>query len=706
MKLRTIAKIFGGLLALIIVLLLAIPMFISADYLKAQLVAQVKNATGRDLVIKGKTSLALFPNIAVSAEDVTLSNPEGFNGKYFVHIEKLATGAALKPLLSKQLEITGITLEGAQLNLEENASGAKNWEFASAKKEATAPAEPAAKKKSGSPLDGFRLGDVTLKDSGVSYVKAGAKPLTAKDINLSISGADGSSPLKVDGKVNYQGEAVEAHIAVEKLKPLLAGQTSPVTLSLSLPQTKVDFSGAASMKESIAAEGSLKLSVSDLPKLLTWATGKAAAPATPKKVDLKTMLSMEGPQSIGLKDLTLNVDDLSATGKLAVSLANAVPLIRGTIHVDTLDLDKLAGGGKPAAANDKGATAAKAPSSGWSDAPIDVSALRTVNTNLDATIDTLRSGKVEVSKIVANVTLNGGALKLTLGNANLYNGTVKGDVEVNGATSVLGLETHMNLSGIDIDALMTALSGKSRLQGTTTLNFALTGRGASQRALVSTLNGNGAIKVMDGAVKGINIAQFLRNAKQGFLFAENSNEKTDFTEMTASFTIAQGILSNNDLSMKSPILRLAGKGTVNLPQQSLNYRLVPTVVGTLKGQGDTKDGRTGLAIPLDITGPWSNPSITPDLAGMIQEGLKDPAALKQNIKDIGSQLKNFNSPKDIGKALLGGGAAAPATAAPDAAATTPATTPATEAAPVDKKQQQREAIQQGVGSLLNSLGKK
>jgi AsmA protein len=148
-------------------------------------------------------------------------------------------------------------------------------------------------------------------------------------------------------------------------------------------------------------------------------------------------------------------------------------------------------------------------------------------------------------------------------------------------------------------------------------------------------------------------------------------------------------VTNNDLSMKSPVLRVAGKGTVSLPPKTVNYRLEPTIVGSLKGQGDTKDARTGLTIPLVIAGPWANPSITPDVVGMLQDGLKNPEALKQNLKDITGQLKDFNSPKDIGKALLG--APPKATPADGAAAATPST--------------KSDAITQGIGGLLNAVGK-
>ena len=707
MKLKKIAKILVGFIVLIIVALIAIPFFISADYLKSQLVTQVKSATGRDLVIKGKTSLKLFPNIAVSAEDVTFSNPEGFSSPYMLKLQKLETGAALKPLLSKELRITGVTLVGAVINLEQNAAGAKNWEFASKNAEPAAKTDATEPKKAGgSPLKGFAIGDILVKDSAFSFIKAGSPTVGATDINLTLSGADGSKALKLDGSAVYQQQKVSAKVAVDQMKALMAGKKSPVDVSVTVPSGSVSFKGNASNDKDIVVDGALNVSIDSIPTLLSWATSKPVAAGLPKKFSLKTKLGMKGTQAIALNDLALSVDALSTTGKLGINLGEAVPSVRGALHVDTLDVDALTGDKQSSvrATPANNGAAATGGNVGWSDERIDLSALRSANANLDLSINKLVSGKIEVTDIASNLQLTNGIMKLTLNNASLYSGKAQGTVAVDGSASAIRLGTNLNLVNIQIDPLMTALSGASRLDGKTNLKLVVNGQGASQRAIVNTLAGNASLQVLDGALKGINIASFLRDAKKGFL-GSSSNEKTDFSELSATFQIAQGIVTNNDLSMKSPVLRVGGKGTISLPPKTVNYRLEPTLVASLKGQGGKE--KAGLTIPLVIAGPWSNPSITPDVAGMLQDSLQNPEALKENLKDIKGQLKNLNSPKDIGKALLGDGKTAPVTpeAAPAAAAAS-GNSPATPAAEPTAKQKRTQAIQQGIGGLLNSMEKK
>ena len=47
-------------------------------------------------------------------------------------------------------------------------------------------------------------------------------------------------------------------------------------------------------------------------------------------------------------------------------------------------------------------------------------------------------------------------------------------------------------------------------------------------------------------------------------------QKTDFSELTATFKIANGVARNNDLSLKSPLLRVGGEGDINIGEDSLN----------------------------------------------------------------------------------------------------------------------------------------
>lgn len=691
MSAKTAAKILAGLLTVIVLALLAAPMFISADTLKAQLIAQVKKATGRTLAINGETSVRFFPNIAVTAEDVTLGNPDGFTSPYFVHIDKLATGAALKPLLNGELIITGITLDGPAIHAEELADGRKNWEFTAEKVQDAAEEaaeKPVAKTKDGGFIKQFAMGDITINNGAVSLIKPKAEVIALTAINATLQGADASRPLRLEFSANYREEQVSLALDVAKPREFLQGDLSPLTVALKLPGASVDFNGEAAQGKAIKADGKIAFSSAALPKVMAWATGQQASPSLPKQVNLRGDLGYAGTKA-SLKNASLRADSLSAEGNLAIDHGGSKPSISGTLKTDLLDLDALLPKGGEAQAS-KARTGAPA-AEGWSSDPIDLSGLNAVNADLGLELAGIRKGALEVGATNAQVKLNGGNLVATIAQAALYQGAAKGVVRASSS----GIGADLDFSSIAIEPLMEALAGQSRLTGSGSFGLNVIASGNNMRSWMQSLNGNGKLSLRDGAVKGINIGRFLRDAKQGFLF-KSENEATDFSEFGASFTIAQGVLSNSDLAMKSPALRLTGAGSANLAAKSVNYRLLPTLAGTSKGQGG-KDDVTGISIPLVITGPWSNPSVTPDLAGMVEEGLRDPEKLKQNLKGIKDTIGDYNSADDLKRALLGGKNEEAAPVATDATST------AEPAAAPSKREQRDELIKQGIGGLLKGL---
>jgi len=157
-------------------------------------------------------------------------------------------------------------------------------------------------------------------------------------------------------------------------------------------------------------------------------------------------------------------------------------------------------------------------------------------------------------------------------------------------------------------------------------------------------------------VKGIDIAGSIRSAKAklGSLRGEQTqaadkNQKTDFSELTATFNIKNGVARNNDLSLKSPLLRVGGEGEINIGADTLNYLVKASIVGTSKGQGgrDT-DELKGVTVPVRVTGPLAAPSYKLDFGAMATE------TAKQTLKD--ALQKRFGGAPASGEAAKKDGA--------------------------------------------------
>jgi len=225
---------------------------------------------------------------------------------------------------------------------------------------------------------------------------------------------------------------------------------------------------------------------------------------------------------------------------------------------------------------------------------------------------------------------------------------------VDAASGVPTIEKQFTLTGLQALPFLTDAAEFERLEGKADASFSLSTTGGSERQLVENLNGDGKVTFADGAIVGLNVAAMVRNVGSAFLSAEaNEDRKTDFAELGGSFTIQSGTLTNNDLLLQAPGLRVSGAGTVDLPKKSVDYRIDPKAAATLEGQEGSTDV-AGVLVPVVVTGPFNDLSFKPDLSGLVEQAIKDPKALEKQVKDqieaVGSSSKDVKDAlKNIGK---------------------------------------------------------
>jgi AsmA protein len=257
---------------------------------------------------------------------------------------------------------------------------------------------------------------------------------------------------------------------------------------------------------------------------------------------------------------------------------------------------------------------------------------------------------IELGKTVLALKLAGGSLSTELKEMALYGGSANGLVTVAAADGVPAISQQFQLDGLNALPFLTAVADFDRLEGEANAKLDLTTRGGSELELVQGLNGTGAVTFTDGALVGINIAAMVRNAASAFLNpAAGERRKTDFGELSGTFTITDGILDNNDMRLQAPVLRVNGHGQVDLPARTVNYLLEPKAAATLEGQSGSTDV-AGVLVPVLVAGPWDDLSYTPDLTGVLDAALKSPDALKEQVEQLG------DSAKDIKRALKKGDA--------------------------------------------------
>ena len=293
------------------------------------------------------------------------------------------------------------------------------------------------------------------------------------------------------------------------------------------------------------------------------------------------------------------------------------------VDIDQLDLDKYAPpAGKPAAG-----------AKGGAEKPFDLTGLRALRASGRLHIGSLKVSNIKASNIRLEVKAAGGNVSMSPLSANLYGGAVNGAVSVNAAPATPQFAIRQNLSGVSIGPLLKDLADKDLLDGRGSVNLDVRTQGATVSALKRALNGGASVNLRDGAIKGIDIAGTIRDAQAQIASFRgqqtkpaDQNKKTEFSELSGTFAIQNGVARNNDLSLKSPLLRVSGAGDINIGEDTLNYLVKASVVGTLKGQ----DGRNvnelrGVTVPVRATGPIAAPSFALDFASLVTDTVKQKA---------------------------------------------------------------------------------
>ncbi|MFC1812663.1 AsmA family protein [Thermodesulfobacteriota bacterium] len=254
---------------------------------------------------------------------------------------------------------------------------------------------------------------------------------------------------------------------------------------------------------------------------------------------------------------------------------------------------------------------------------------------------TVRVGKAKahgakIQNLLLKVSGKNGQFNLDPLTLKLYQGNVssKGalDVRQDAPKSNLGLKAN----GIQVGPLLKDLLNKDFLEGALQSDMEIRMIGDDPAAIKRTLNGKGNLLFTDGAIVGYDLAGMVRNTAAAFGLAEKTTEKprTDFSELHAPFTITNGVVNTPGTSLSGPLVRLMASGKANLVNESLDFRVEPKFVATLKGQGDAKQ-RSGLMVPVLVSGTFSDPKFRPDLKGMLtntlKEGLPDTSSLKKLI---------------------------------------------------------------------------
>ncbi|MEA3280291.1 MAG: AsmA family protein, partial [Thermodesulfobacteriota bacterium] len=592
----------------------------------------------------------------------------GFKEKDFVTIKSFEVRIKLLPLISKDIQVKRFILKGPRIVLERLKDGKGNWEGIGKPSDKITPKPPKEEKRPpkkkpgpGLPIKSLAVGEFAITEGYVLFIDhAKGERKEISDMNLRLKDVSFDRPIHLALSANLDGKPLSLEGKVGPLGKEPGKGTIPLDIVIkALKQLDISLKGKLTdPADKLRFDIALKVSPFS-PRKLMEALGQAFPVKTtdPKALNSVALkLDLKGdPQNVSISNGVLDLDDSKLTFSVRAKEFSK-PDVKFDLNLDKIDMDRYLpppSEKKPEQAEEKAAAPASEKKK------TDYTPLRKLV--LEGTI---RAGEiiahgVKIQDLTMKITGKNGLFRLDPLALNLYQGDMssKGTFDVRQDIPKSNME--LRIKQVQVGPLLRDLMKKDLIEGTVKADVAIRMAGDDADRIKRTLNGKGDLLFNDGAIVGIDLAGMVRNVKATFGLAEKGAEKprTDFSELHAPFTITNGLVHTPKTSMKSPLFRVLVAGDAHLVKESLDFRVEPKVVTTIKGQGDTKQ-RSGIMVPVLISGTFSDPKFRPDLEGMlkkgIEEGISDPSKLKDMFKSGGKEKGESKDSKEGVKGLLKG----------------------------------------------------
>jgi AsmA protein len=488
------------------------------------------------------------------------------------------------------------------------------------------------------------ISNLQIKASGDASANLLTNEFQAQNLAISVTGVKAKDTLAVS--LNMPGFTfTKEKVAVEKLllNANLDGSIGKVVAMFSLQDMQGNAksfksSGIALNVDFKQAEQAFKLNLSTPlvgsldEKQINFSNLVLALNATGDKLpgksvssEMKGSVQLDGERESVQLNLAGGLLQSQIKAKLALK-GFSIPAIRYDVEIDQFDADLYL--------PKKPAPEANAKADPVPEQPFDLSALQKLNLEGSLRVGSLKVANVKSSKLRIDVKASKGLITVNPLMANLYQGSINGNVSVDVTKPMPIFVLKENLSGVQLGPLVKDAASFDMIEGKGNVVVNLSTNGNLVSLLKKNLSGNVGLNMAGGAIKGVNLtkivsgAQNLGQAGSMQSLKPNSEDKTEFSELKANFNVNNGVAHNDDLIVKSQSLRVVGSGDVDIGNSSINYSTKTTLAESV----DTKNG--SITLPVQLIGPFSDLKINVDYGAII----KDIA--KQKIETKKEQLKD------------------------------------------------------------------
>jgi AsmA protein len=630
----------AALLGVALIGLIATSWFINRDALRAAVEAQIRTVTGLDLVINGNIEVSVFPASYVSFHDVGLKG--GATADPALSVDVLTANLRLLPLLLQRFEIADVMMLRPKIQVVREAGGESNW---------TPFIETIVRTMKPGAENQVSFSEIRIQDGVLSYEDAvNHASETLGDIDLSLAWPSISRSFAATGQFDWRGERVDGSISISDFIAALSGDRSGLKARLVSAPLKLAFDGTVANRTSMMMEGTLTVDSASLRNALRWTGQPSPGAGGFGRFALKARANVIGA-SIALTNVNVELDGNVAEGVMTYA-NNGRQTLQATLAAGALDFTPYISTFRLLASGARD----------WNRQLFDLNYLSTTDLDMRLSAAKVTVGSSKLGRTAFGANLRGGALALSVGEAQMYGGIAKGSFGVARSDAVADVKAQFQFTDVDLQSCASELFGITKLSGRGNLNVSLVGSGSSPFGLAQSLDGTVTLTGHDGAIAGVNVEQLLRRLERRPLSGGGNfrSGSTPYDNLTVALKFADGIATAEDIRLEGPAARVTMTGTASVPGREYDMKGVASLISAA-------NAAPSFDLPFVVQGPWDDPLIFPDPESLIR---RSPASAP--LLDAVKDRKTRDAVRSVLERL--GGGRKPEAAAPDAVA--PAAGPA------------------------------
>src|SRR6478736_471484 len=596
----------AALLGVALIGLIATSWFINRDALRRAVEAQIRSVTGLDLVVNGNIVVSVFPASYVSFHDVGLKG--GATADPALGVDVLTANLRLLPLLLQRFEIADVMMLRPKIRVVREADGRSNW---------TPFIDTIARTMKPGAENQVSFSEIRIQDGVLNYEDPTSHASESLGhIDLSLAWPSISRSFAATGQFDWRGERIDGSISISDFLAALSGDRSGLKARLASPPLKLAFDGSVANRTSMMMEGTLTVDSASLRNALRW-TGQPPPGANGfGRFALKARANVVGG-SVALTNVNVELDGNVAEGVMTYA-NNGRQTLQSTLAAGALDFTPYISTFRLLASGARD----------WNRQLFDLNALSATDLDMRLSAAKVTVGGTKLGRTAFGANLRGGALALSVGEAQMYGGIAKGSFGIARSDTVADVKAQLQFTDVDLQACASELFGITKLSGRGNLGLSLVASGASPFGLASSLDGNATLTGHDGAIAGFNVEQLLKRLERRPLSGGGNfrSGSTPYDNLTVSVKFNDGIATVEDVRVDGPTTRVTLTGTASVPTREYDLKGVASLTPAAAG------GDKGFELPFVVQGPWDDPLVFPDPESLIR---RSPASapLLDMLKD-------------------------------------------------------------------------